>query len=242
MSVPDQDRLDDRDETFDLHERAPFLSSSSDHRSSPDDDDAYKHRQDASPSGPSRKPRVRLLVTLFAMVIAVETGFAMSNGPATRIFESIACRQYYLGYDPTKIGEDGQVAEELCKVKEVQTELAAVTGYMEFFDGLLSMCILLFSLLQRGKGIVWLYESAHTRRFMTRCFPRYSLRSSGRSLRAKTDHSPQYPRVRLKFCGLACGAVVFRRLAVADRVAVVSILAVWWRARRRFCHYLDHDG
>lgn len=77
-------------------------------------------------------------MTLFAMVIAVETGFAMSNGPATRIFESIACRQYYLGYDPTKIGEDGQVAEELCKVKEVQTELAAVTGYMEFFDGLLS--------------------------------------------------------------------------------------------------------
>ena len=57
--------------------------------------------------------------------------------------ESIACRKYYLERDPSQIGADGQVREEQCKVKDVQTELAAVKGYMEFFDGLLSMPYLL---------------------------------------------------------------------------------------------------
>ena len=56
-----------------------------------------------------------------------------------RIYESITCRKYYLEQDPSQIGADGQVQEELCKVKDVQTEVAAVKGYMEFFDGLLSM-------------------------------------------------------------------------------------------------------
>ncbi|GFF44705.1 inner membrane transport protein YajR [Aspergillus udagawae] len=62
----------------------------------------------------------------------------MANGPMTRIYESIACRQYYAEYDPRQIAADGQVPESLCKIKEVQTELAAVKGYMEFFDGVLS--------------------------------------------------------------------------------------------------------
>ena len=54
-------------------------------------------------------------------------------------FPSQAHVRYYLEQDPSQIGADGQVQEELCKVKDVQTEVAAVKGYMEFFDGLLSM-------------------------------------------------------------------------------------------------------
>jgi hypothetical protein len=72
------------------------------------------------------------------MILAFEVGIVMANGPMTRIYESIACRQYYAEYDPRQIAADRQVPESMCKIKEVQTELAAVKGYMEFFDGVLS--------------------------------------------------------------------------------------------------------
>lgn len=82
--------------------------------------------------------RSRLMITLLAIVLAVEVGFVMAGGPMTRIYEAIACREHFSEFDPTKIGPDGQVAEELCKGKEVQSEVAAVKGYMEFFEGVLS--------------------------------------------------------------------------------------------------------
>ncbi|KAL2794981.1 major facilitator superfamily domain-containing protein [Aspergillus keveii] len=85
--------------------------------------------------------RTRLMITLFTMVLAVEVGFVMAGGPMTRIYESIACREHYTQFDPTKIGSDGQVAEELCKGKEVQSEVAAVKGFMEFFEGVLSVLL-----------------------------------------------------------------------------------------------------
>ncbi|KAL5001289.1 major facilitator superfamily domain-containing protein [Aspergillus recurvatus] len=85
--------------------------------------------------------RSRLMITLLAMVLAVEVGFVMAGGPMTRIYESIACREYFAQVDPAKIGSDGQVPEELCKLKEVQSEIAAVTGYMEFFQGVLSVIL-----------------------------------------------------------------------------------------------------
>ncbi|KAL4739265.1 major facilitator superfamily domain-containing protein [Aspergillus similis] len=85
--------------------------------------------------------RSRLMITLLAMVLAVEVGFVMAGGPMTRIYESIACREYFAQADPAKIGPDRQVPEELCKLKEVQSEIAAVTGYMEFFQGVLSVIL-----------------------------------------------------------------------------------------------------
>lgn len=113
---------------------SPFLSSPGpkhvEHESAQD-----PPRRDAA----FRKLRFRLLVTLFAMILTVEMGMAMAIGPITRISESIACREYYAVHDPAKIAANGVVEESLCKVKGVQNELAAVKGYMEFFDGLLSM-------------------------------------------------------------------------------------------------------
>ncbi|KAL4749202.1 hypothetical protein BDW72DRAFT_178825 [Aspergillus terricola var. indicus] len=85
--------------------------------------------------------RSRLMITLLAMVLAVEVGFVMAGGPMTRIYESIACREYFEQADSAKIGPDRQVPEELCKLKEVQSEIAAVTGYMEFFQGVLSVIL-----------------------------------------------------------------------------------------------------
>ncbi|KAJ5613356.1 Major facilitator superfamily domain general substrate transporter [Penicillium lagena] len=80
----------------------------------------------------------RLKVILFAMILMVEVGFAFLEGPMVRIFEAIACRQYYGEVDPSKIGANGQVPEKLCKLPDIQSELAAVKGYHVFFDGLMT--------------------------------------------------------------------------------------------------------
>jgi hypothetical protein len=130
------------DEPFD-REDAPFLSPADgnhnhNHRDA-DIDVNDGNPKYAVPKGPATEQvRFRLTVVLFIMVLALEIGMIMSMGPLTRIYESIACRNYYEQRDPGKIGANGQVKEELCKVNEVQTEVAAVVGYREFFDGLLS--------------------------------------------------------------------------------------------------------
>lgn len=122
-------------------EDAPFLQSSEGDSSPISPLDEPKHHESEERDPASQKLRLRLLLTLFAVVLAVEMGLNMADSPMVRIYESITCRHYYAQHDSSQIGADGQVEEELCKVKDVQTELAAVKGYMEFFDGLLSMVI-----------------------------------------------------------------------------------------------------
>lgn len=60
----------------------------------------------------------------------------MLAAPMTRIFESITCLHYYKEHDPTIIGKNGYIPEELCKNKEIQGEVAIVKGYGELFDAL----------------------------------------------------------------------------------------------------------
>lgn len=130
---PETDREDRED--------APFLAEAA----TPDSAHAHGETKPVHPTATERSNAsvgtigFRLKVTLFAMVLAVEIGFSFLDTPMVRILESIACRQYYTAEDPSKIGANGQVPERLCKVGEVQAELAAVKGYHMFFDGLLSM-------------------------------------------------------------------------------------------------------
>ncbi|KAF9891653.1 hypothetical protein FE257_003665 [Aspergillus nanangensis] len=149
-------------------EDAPFLpSAESSHRDNPkhhqpDDEEAAaaaasdeKKLHDGSDQSHQIDPKIRfrLMITLFTMILAVEVGIVMAGGPMTRIYESIACREYFAQYDPSQIGSNGEVEESLCKIKEVQTELAAVKGYMEFFDGILSIFLAIpYGLLADRKG------------------------------------------------------------------------------------------
>ncbi|KAJ9211946.1 hypothetical protein DTO166G4_6474 [Paecilomyces variotii] len=94
---------------------------------------------DRAANAAREKLRWRLIITLFAMILTVETGNAMVSGPTTRIYEAIACRDYYQAHDPSKIGNGGQIPEELCKNSEIQSEVAIVKGYGELFDGLTSI-------------------------------------------------------------------------------------------------------
>jgi hypothetical protein len=133
-----QPQYQDRDSNSDSDEELPFLShQDGNHHLNPSTEHGGK--EDVVIDGAIRS---RFMITLFTIVLAVEVGFVMAGGPMTRIYESIACRDYYSQFDPTKIASDGQVAEELCKGKEVQSEVAAVKGYMEFFEGVLSaLCL-----------------------------------------------------------------------------------------------------
>ncbi|KAJ5960832.1 Major facilitator superfamily domain general substrate transporter [Penicillium vulpinum] len=148
-----------RHESLDREDRedAPFLDSPD--SSTPGPAHRHVHNKPSIDSQPAKANAsigaisFRLKAILFAMVLAVEIGFAFLEGPMVRIMESIACRQYFLGVDPTQIGADGQVPEAMCKIGEVQAELAAVKGYHMFFDGSLSALLAIpYGLLADRRG------------------------------------------------------------------------------------------
>jgi hypothetical protein len=127
-SPPDfEDRFDDRED-------APFLTAQ-DGPATAAHPRPCRHETTAFRD----KLRLRLMITLFAIILFVETGNAMTQGPTTRIYESIACKRFYETTDASKIGPDGQVPEDLCKGSEIQGEVAIVKGYGELFDGVTSM-------------------------------------------------------------------------------------------------------
>lgn len=121
-------------------EDAPFLPESPETPDIPIESKSNNHHDH---NAAAKKIGFRLKLILFMMILAVDIGFAFLEGPMVRILESIACRQYFAGVDPSKIGVNGNVPEDQCKVAEVQAELAAVKGYHMFFDGILSMHTLL---------------------------------------------------------------------------------------------------
>ncbi|KAA8644006.1 hypothetical protein EYZ11_010863 [Aspergillus tanneri] len=128
------------------NENSLFLSSA-------ESDSHIEKQPHDEPHAIDSKLRTRLMITLFAMVLSVEVGLVMASGPITRIYESIACREYYAQYNPKQIGSNGEVDEKLCKLKEIQSELAAVKGYMEFFDGILSILLAIpYGLLADRRG------------------------------------------------------------------------------------------
>lgn len=119
------------DDRFADREDAPFLGSA------PKDEQSARDGRKAARD----KIRIRLMITLYAIILFVETGHAMTHGPITRIFESIACKNYYEIADPSKIDSDGQVPEDLCKLSQIQGEMATIKGVLEFFDGVASIIL-----------------------------------------------------------------------------------------------------
>lgn len=109
-------------------EDAPFLA-----------EQTSQSRPDATVA--REKLRMRLMITLFTIILFVETGASMTSGPMTRIYESIACRHFYQAYNASMIDNSGQVPEKWCKGKEVQGEVAIVKGYGELFDALASIVL-----------------------------------------------------------------------------------------------------
>ncbi|KAL1647328.1 hypothetical protein SLS58_002656 [Diplodia intermedia] len=72
------------------------------------------------------------------VIIAGVAGDAVSTPALTRIYESIYCRQYFAEHDPSLIGRDGgdNVPEKLCKIAEVQGQVAMLKAWQTFFDAI----------------------------------------------------------------------------------------------------------
>lgn len=124
---------DNAEDRFADREDAPFLDPSQ-----PKNEQASRKTDN---NASREKLRIRLMITLYAIILLVEMGSAMTHGPFTRIFESIACKHWYQDHDPSQIGSDGEVPEEACKSAAIQSEVATIKGVMEFFDGVTSVLL-----------------------------------------------------------------------------------------------------
>uniref|UniRef100_A0A093VVB7 Uncharacterized protein n=1 Tax=Talaromyces marneffei PM1 TaxID=1077442 RepID=A0A093VVB7_TALMA len=125
---------DNAEDRFADREDAPFLDPGL-----PKNERSFQKTDDNNAS--REKLRIRLMITLYAIILLVEMGSAMTQGPYTRIFESIACKHWYRDHDPSQLGSDGEVPEDACKSSVIQSEVATIKGVMEFFDGVASVLL-----------------------------------------------------------------------------------------------------
>jgi hypothetical protein len=87
----------------------------------------------------------KALASLLGLVLLVNLAMSLYQLPLNRVIERRLCREYYAAEDPTVFDPNGEVSEELCKVDDVQKELAWIQGAMEtawIVGGLYSSSIL----------------------------------------------------------------------------------------------------
>jgi len=87
--------------------------------------DSHNVRSSSSHHGRRAKAIVLLLLALHHF------GFKIMYLPLNRVMENRICHNYYSIHDPLKIPTDGIVPEKLCKLDDVQKELAALFGTTE---------------------------------------------------------------------------------------------------------------
>jgi hypothetical protein len=118
-------------------EDAPFLLE--DLRSEPAPGDGPPDDSSSDTILPD-KSRRWLAITLVAIMLTFEIGGQMIPGPMVRIIETIVCDDYWRAHDPSRLPDSGHVAEQLCKIEEVQAEVTTIKGYSDFLEGLLCSC------------------------------------------------------------------------------------------------------
>ncbi|RYP92933.1 hypothetical protein DL770_000983 [Monosporascus sp. CRB-9-2] len=108
---------------------------------------------------PPRAPKGAIW-PLLALLLAVQLAWSLYQLPLNRVVERRLCREYYGTHDPTMVGPDGSVDEELCKNDEIQQGLAWVLGAMEtaWIVGDFVMTIPLGFMAEKygQKAILWL--------------------------------------------------------------------------------------
>lgn len=88
--------------------------------------------QSDEPRTPTRARPPRAVVgSLLALLLLVNLAASLYQLPLNRVVERRLCREYYAEHDPSQIGRDGEISEDLCKVDEVQKGLAWIQGVMD---------------------------------------------------------------------------------------------------------------
>jgi hypothetical protein len=77
---------------------------------------------------------------LIILLILVHLSAVLYTLPLNRVIELRLCREYYELHDPSVIGANGLIPEQLCKIDEVQRRLAWLQGVMETTLVVCGMC------------------------------------------------------------------------------------------------------
>jgi hypothetical protein len=88
----------------------------------PSDPQQNKHSRTSSRYG---------VFVIFLLLSIINLAIRLLNLPLNRVIELRYCKEYYQQHDPSVIGPDGSILEELCKINEVQKKLAWLGGVIE---------------------------------------------------------------------------------------------------------------
>ncbi|KAF2175188.1 major facilitator superfamily transporter [Zopfia rhizophila CBS 207.26] len=88
------------------------------------------------PSDPqhNKQPRVSSrcgVLLIFLLLSIISLAMRLLNLPLNRVIELRYCKEYYQQHEPSVVGPDGNVPEELCKIDGVQKKLAWLEGVIE---------------------------------------------------------------------------------------------------------------
>ncbi|KAK7696911.1 hypothetical protein SLS64_014077 [Diaporthe eres] len=78
----------------------------------------------------------RTFYSCLLLLFLVDAPIFMSEGPRIRMLEMGLCREYYEARDPGVIGPGGTVPEHLCKLRDIQSPLARLRGFLGLLEGL----------------------------------------------------------------------------------------------------------
>ncbi|KAF3011126.1 hypothetical protein E8E13_011416 [Curvularia kusanoi] len=110
---------------------------------------------------PKTKPWVVMVILAFALVAIIDMGAFLAEAPRTRVYEANICLRHYRETDPSVIGADGTIPENLCKVDEVQQEMAMIFGWQEMFDAIPSIFLAIpFGVLADKIGRKWIFTAS----------------------------------------------------------------------------------
>jgi hypothetical protein len=80
---------------------------------------------------PSSHLRKHRIWPLLALLVLVHLSTVLYTLPLNRVIELRLCQEHYELHDPTSIHPDGSIPENMCKIDEVQRQLAWLQGIME---------------------------------------------------------------------------------------------------------------
>jgi hypothetical protein len=99
--------------------------------SSPGDQESrplFTSSRQAAPIGPRAD---RSIWPLLLLLILTNLAMKLYELPLNRVIEQRLCAEHYTRHSPSAIEPDGTIPEKLCKIDEVQKQLAWLQGIME---------------------------------------------------------------------------------------------------------------
>ncbi|KAG6354116.1 hypothetical protein INS49_005087 [Diaporthe citri] len=78
----------------------------------------------------------RTFYSCLLLLFLVDAPMFMGEGPRIRMLEMALCREYYQTRDPGVIGPGGTVPERLCKLRDIQSPLTRLRGFLGLLEGL----------------------------------------------------------------------------------------------------------